>query len=228
MPSVTALYCDRARADHAQSVPRRPPAPELPPVLDRPDAVADRHVDADDGAGLAGAGADQQRLPRRPRRDGVARSRSCSSRCPPAPSSTARTSCASCASRRSRSSSRRPRSGGSPRRITSRSAGCSRLAFIGGLIASIEIPARQAMMIDLVGRDDLPGRDRAQLERLQSRARRRTRHRRGGHRPTRHRVVLLPERGELHRRARRPVHDAAARPGSPPGSARARGRESSR
>jgi MFS family permease len=30
------------------------------------------------------------------------------------------------------------------------------LAFIGGLIASIEIPARQAMMIDLVGRDDLP------------------------------------------------------------------------
>jgi len=29
------------------------------------------------------------------------------------------------------------------------------LAFIGGLIASIEIPARQAMMIDLVGRDDL-------------------------------------------------------------------------
>jgi MFS family permease len=30
------------------------------------------------------------------------------------------------------------------------------LAFIGGCIASIEIPARQAMMIDLVGRDDLP------------------------------------------------------------------------
>ena len=30
------------------------------------------------------------------------------------------------------------------------------LAFVGGLIASIEIPARQAMMIDLVGRDDLP------------------------------------------------------------------------
>ena len=30
------------------------------------------------------------------------------------------------------------------------------LAFIGGLIAAIEIPARQAMMIDLVGRDDLP------------------------------------------------------------------------
>jgi len=30
------------------------------------------------------------------------------------------------------------------------------LAFCGGLIASIEIPARQAMMIDLVGRDDLP------------------------------------------------------------------------
>jgi MFS family permease len=30
------------------------------------------------------------------------------------------------------------------------------LAFMGGLIASIEIPARQAMMIDLVGRDDLP------------------------------------------------------------------------
>jgi MFS family permease len=30
------------------------------------------------------------------------------------------------------------------------------LAFIAGLIASIEIPARQAMMIDLVGRDDLP------------------------------------------------------------------------
>jgi MFS family permease len=30
------------------------------------------------------------------------------------------------------------------------------LAFLGGLIASIEIPARQAMMIDLVGRDDLP------------------------------------------------------------------------
>jgi len=30
------------------------------------------------------------------------------------------------------------------------------LAFIGGLIASIEIPARQAMMIDLVGREDLP------------------------------------------------------------------------
>jgi MFS family permease len=29
------------------------------------------------------------------------------------------------------------------------------LAFIGGMIASIEIPARQAMMIDLVGRDDL-------------------------------------------------------------------------
>jgi MFS family permease len=29
------------------------------------------------------------------------------------------------------------------------------LAFIGGVIASIEIPARQAMMIDLVGRDDL-------------------------------------------------------------------------
>ena len=30
------------------------------------------------------------------------------------------------------------------------------LAFIGGLISSSEIPARQAMMIDLVGRDDLP------------------------------------------------------------------------
>lgn len=30
------------------------------------------------------------------------------------------------------------------------------LAFVNGLIASIEIPARQAMMIDLVGRDDLP------------------------------------------------------------------------
>ena len=30
------------------------------------------------------------------------------------------------------------------------------LAFMGGVIASIEIPARQAMMIDLVGRDDLP------------------------------------------------------------------------
>src|SRR5215212_8918515 len=30
------------------------------------------------------------------------------------------------------------------------------LAFLNGLIASIEIPARQAMMIDLVGRDDLP------------------------------------------------------------------------
>ena len=30
------------------------------------------------------------------------------------------------------------------------------LAFSGGLIASIEIPARQAMMIDLVGRADLP------------------------------------------------------------------------
>jgi MFS family permease len=30
------------------------------------------------------------------------------------------------------------------------------LAFTGGLIASIEIPARQAMMIDLVGREDLP------------------------------------------------------------------------
>jgi MFS family permease len=29
------------------------------------------------------------------------------------------------------------------------------LAFIGGAIASIEIPARQAMMIDLVGREDL-------------------------------------------------------------------------
>ena len=30
------------------------------------------------------------------------------------------------------------------------------LAFAGGCISSIEIPARQAMMIDLVGRDDLP------------------------------------------------------------------------
>ena len=30
------------------------------------------------------------------------------------------------------------------------------LAFIGGVISSIEIPARQSMMIDLVGRDDLP------------------------------------------------------------------------
>jgi MFS family permease len=30
------------------------------------------------------------------------------------------------------------------------------LAFISGLIASIEIPARQAMFIDLVGREDLP------------------------------------------------------------------------
>jgi MFS family permease len=30
------------------------------------------------------------------------------------------------------------------------------LAFVNGVIASIEIPARQAMMIDLVGRDDLP------------------------------------------------------------------------
>ena len=30
------------------------------------------------------------------------------------------------------------------------------LAFVGGLIASIEIPARQSMFIDLVGRDDLP------------------------------------------------------------------------
>ena len=30
------------------------------------------------------------------------------------------------------------------------------LAFLNGLIASIEIPARQSMFIDLVGRDDLP------------------------------------------------------------------------
>ena len=30
------------------------------------------------------------------------------------------------------------------------------LAFLSGLIASVEIPARQAMFIDLVGRDDLP------------------------------------------------------------------------
>jgi MFS family permease len=30
------------------------------------------------------------------------------------------------------------------------------LAFLSGLIASIEIPARQSMFIDLVGRDDLP------------------------------------------------------------------------
>jgi MFS family permease len=30
------------------------------------------------------------------------------------------------------------------------------LAFVSGLIASIEIPARQAMFIDLVGREDLP------------------------------------------------------------------------
>jgi MFS family permease len=30
------------------------------------------------------------------------------------------------------------------------------LAFVGGLIASLEIPARQSMFIDLVGRDDLP------------------------------------------------------------------------
>jgi MFS family permease len=30
------------------------------------------------------------------------------------------------------------------------------LAFVSGLIASLEIPARQAMFIDLVGRDDLP------------------------------------------------------------------------
>ncbi len=30
------------------------------------------------------------------------------------------------------------------------------LAFLGGLIASVESPARQAMFIDLVGRDDLP------------------------------------------------------------------------
>ena len=113
-----ALYCGRARADHAQSVPRRPPAPELPPVPDRPDALADRHVDADDGTGLARARADEQRLLRRPRRDGVgsipilalhdARRRHRGPR---------RTSSASCASRRSRSSSRRPRSGSSPSRI---------------------------------------------------------------------------------------------------------------
>jgi MFS family permease len=30
------------------------------------------------------------------------------------------------------------------------------LAFVGGLIASLEIPARQSLFIDLVGRDDLP------------------------------------------------------------------------
>src|SRR4051812_15588925 len=30
------------------------------------------------------------------------------------------------------------------------------LAFLSGLIASVEIPARQAMFIDLVGREDLP------------------------------------------------------------------------
>jgi MFS family permease len=30
------------------------------------------------------------------------------------------------------------------------------LAFVSGLIASVEIPARQSMFIDLVGRDDLP------------------------------------------------------------------------
>jgi MFS family permease len=30
------------------------------------------------------------------------------------------------------------------------------LAFLGGLISSVEIPARQSMFIDLVGRDDLP------------------------------------------------------------------------
>ena len=100
-PSI-ALYCDRARADHAQSIPRRPPPPELPAVPDRPDAVADRHVDADDGGGVARARADEQRVPRRPRRRGVVA---------PDPALLAarrrhrrprRTSCASCASRRSR------------------------------------------------------------------------------------------------------------------------------
>ena len=55
-----------------------------------------------------------------------------------------------------------------------------------------------------------PGRDRPELERLQPRARRRARNRRRGDRAPRHRVVLLPQRGELRRRAVRPVHDAAA------------------
>ena len=46
------------------------------------------------------------------------------------------------------------------------------------------------------------GRDRAQLERLQSRPHHRSEHRRDHHRAVRHRLVLRRQRAELHRRAR--------------------------
>ena len=143
-------------ANAAQSVPRRPPPPELPALLDRPDAVADRDVDADDGAGVARARADQQRVPRRPRRRGgslpillfsLPRRRDRRPR---------RTSCGSCASRSRCFSSRRGALVRSPATHRITIGWLLVLASSNGLIASFEIPARQSMIIELVGREDLP------------------------------------------------------------------------
>src|SRR5688572_12583550 len=61
------IHAERATAV-AEPVPRPRPAPELPDLLDRADALADRDVDAADGDRLARPRAERQRLSRRARR----------------------------------------------------------------------------------------------------------------------------------------------------------------
>src|SRR5450759_3255296 len=68
-----ALFFGRALSNIHQPVPRLSPPSELSPISHWPDALADRHLDAVHGTGLAHAGVDEQRLSRRAGRDDVVR-----------------------------------------------------------------------------------------------------------------------------------------------------------
>ena len=168
---------------------------------------------------MAGAGAHQQRLSRRSRRAATSIP-SCSSRCPRARSSTAPTSCASCASRRSRFSSKRRCSG--PHGDAShrhRLAARPRLPEWPHRVAS---RFRRASRCTSTSSGETTCRRRSRSTRAGSTSRASSvRRRRGGHRGTRHRVVLLPQRGELRRRAGRAVHDQASHLRSPAGGSAA-------
>ena len=201
----------------AESVPRPRQASELPDLPHRSDPVPHRDLDADHGAGVAGARADQQALPRRARRDGDLHS-------------DPRLHHAGRGARRpvGQAAARADR----PGRLPARGHGAVGSGRHQPHHDRIAPRARLPQRADRVDRDSgapidvhrsrRPRRsarsDRPQLERVQPRARCWTGHRRGGDRRPWHRVVLLPQRRQLRRRAGRVVHDRPARAPSTSGA----------
>ena len=92
------------------------------------------------------------------------------------------------------------------------------LTALRGIVLVLDAPARQALTFQMVGRDELPERGRAQLEPLQRRPRGRPRAGRRAGRRRRRRRLLRAQRGQLPGGARRAARDARER--ALPGRAR--------